>query len=220
MLVDTHVHVVSGNETQFPLQPRTITDEWYRDAPCSIERLLELMDDAGVDAGVPWYAMELLEGRTLRDVGNERWSRSGLMPSNKKSADRNDINYVDSFSGAMAQSRDAAFRVDLATRRRIVGAGRASGAAASSSMLRKASAPVLKSCHASIDGSPQESPAMIVARSPPTVVNAPARALASKQAARSGLGVALQSRAAVELITRSAPRKCRSRSDSAAAVPP
>ncbi|HEY1102365.1 MAG TPA: NADPH-dependent FMN reductase, partial [Burkholderiaceae bacterium] len=29
---------------------------------------------------------------------------TGLMPSNKKSADRNDVNYVGSFSGAMAQS--------------------------------------------------------------------------------------------------------------------
>jgi NAD(P)H dehydrogenase (quinone) len=32
------------------------------------------------------------------------WVGTGLMPSNKKSADRNDINYVGSFSGAMAQS--------------------------------------------------------------------------------------------------------------------
>jgi multimeric flavodoxin WrbA len=32
------------------------------------------------------------------------WVGTGLMPSNKKSAQRNDINYVGSFSGAMAQS--------------------------------------------------------------------------------------------------------------------
>lgn len=32
------------------------------------------------------------------------WVGTGLMPSNKKSADRNDVNYVGSFSGAMAQS--------------------------------------------------------------------------------------------------------------------
>ena len=32
------------------------------------------------------------------------WVGTGLMPSNKKSADRNDVNFVDSFSGAMAQT--------------------------------------------------------------------------------------------------------------------
>lgn len=32
------------------------------------------------------------------------WVGTGLMPSNKKSADRNDINFVGSFAGAMAQS--------------------------------------------------------------------------------------------------------------------
>ena len=32
------------------------------------------------------------------------WVGTGMMPSNKKSAERNDFNYVGSFSGAMAQS--------------------------------------------------------------------------------------------------------------------
>ncbi|WP_347249726.1 flavodoxin family protein [Zoogloea sp.] len=32
------------------------------------------------------------------------WVGTGLMPSNTKAADRNDVNYVGSFSGAMAQS--------------------------------------------------------------------------------------------------------------------
>ncbi|MGV8824138.1 MAG: NADPH-dependent FMN reductase, partial [Methylibium petroleiphilum] len=32
------------------------------------------------------------------------WVGTGLMPSNSKAAGRNDINYVASFSGAMAQS--------------------------------------------------------------------------------------------------------------------
>ena len=31
------------------------------------------------------------------------WVGTGLMPSNSKAAQRNDINYVGSFSGAMAQ---------------------------------------------------------------------------------------------------------------------
>jgi NAD(P)H dehydrogenase (quinone) len=32
------------------------------------------------------------------------WVGTGMMPSNKKSATRNDVNFVGSFSGAMAQS--------------------------------------------------------------------------------------------------------------------
>ncbi len=32
------------------------------------------------------------------------WVGTGLMPSNKKTADRNDVNFLASFSGAMAQS--------------------------------------------------------------------------------------------------------------------
>lgn len=32
------------------------------------------------------------------------WVGTGLMPSNKKSAERNDVNFVGSFAGAMAQS--------------------------------------------------------------------------------------------------------------------
>jgi NAD(P)H dehydrogenase (quinone) len=32
------------------------------------------------------------------------WVGTGMMPSNTKAAQRNDVNYVGSFSGAMAQS--------------------------------------------------------------------------------------------------------------------
>lgn len=52
MLVDTHVHVISPDEARFPLDPGGQTGAWYRDDPCSVERLLELMDSAGVDAAV------------------------------------------------------------------------------------------------------------------------------------------------------------------------
>ena len=52
MLVDTHVHVVSPNEDLFPLDPTGLTDQWYRDDPCSAERLVALMDDAGVNRAV------------------------------------------------------------------------------------------------------------------------------------------------------------------------
>jgi L-fuconolactonase len=51
-LVDTHVHVVSDDEVRYPLQPGGMTGPWYRDDPCSVGRLLDLMDGAGVDAAV------------------------------------------------------------------------------------------------------------------------------------------------------------------------
>jgi L-fuconolactonase len=50
--VDTHVHVVSDDEVRYPLQPSDVTGPWYREHPCSIEALLEKMDDAEVDAAL------------------------------------------------------------------------------------------------------------------------------------------------------------------------
>jgi NAD(P)H dehydrogenase (quinone) len=41
---------------------------------------------------------------TLSQQHSMLWVGTGLMPSNSKAAQRNDINYVASFSGAMAQS--------------------------------------------------------------------------------------------------------------------
>ncbi|MES2887074.1 MAG: flavodoxin family protein [Pseudomonadota bacterium] len=41
---------------------------------------------------------------TLSQQHGMVWVGTGMMPSNKKAADRNDLNYVASFSGAMAQS--------------------------------------------------------------------------------------------------------------------
>jgi L-fuconolactonase len=52
MQIDTHVHVISPDETRFPLDPSGVTGAWYREDPCSVGRLLELMDDARVDAAV------------------------------------------------------------------------------------------------------------------------------------------------------------------------
>jgi predicted TIM-barrel fold metal-dependent hydrolase len=51
-LVDTHVHVVSDDEARYPLDPSGVTAPWYREDPCSIERLLGLLDDAAVRAAV------------------------------------------------------------------------------------------------------------------------------------------------------------------------
>jgi len=45
------------------------------------------------------------------------WVGTGLMPSNSKAADRNDVNYVGSFSGAMAQSPSDASPEEMPARR-------------------------------------------------------------------------------------------------------
>jgi L-fuconolactonase len=50
--VDTHVHVIAEDEARYPLNPSGVTGAWYREDPCSIERLVDLMDVAGVDAAV------------------------------------------------------------------------------------------------------------------------------------------------------------------------
>jgi len=50
--VDTHTHVVCADESAFPLNPSGMTEPWYREEPCSIERLLALMEEAGVDRAV------------------------------------------------------------------------------------------------------------------------------------------------------------------------
>jgi multimeric flavodoxin WrbA len=41
---------------------------------------------------------------TLSQQHSMVWVGTGMMPSNAKAATRNDLNYVGSFSGAMAQS--------------------------------------------------------------------------------------------------------------------
>ena len=50
--VDTHVHVIADDEGRYPLNPSGATGAWYREDPCSIGRLVDLMDVAGVDAAV------------------------------------------------------------------------------------------------------------------------------------------------------------------------
>ncbi len=52
LIVDTHVHVVAEDEERYPLNPSGVTGPWYRDDPCSVERLVGLLDDADVGAAV------------------------------------------------------------------------------------------------------------------------------------------------------------------------
>ena len=49
LVVDTHTHVVSDDEARLPAEPAGTTGPWYREDPCSVERLLSLMDESGVD---------------------------------------------------------------------------------------------------------------------------------------------------------------------------
>ena len=51
-MIDTHTHVVADDEERYPLDPSGMTEPWYRDDPCSVERLLELMDEADVAGAV------------------------------------------------------------------------------------------------------------------------------------------------------------------------
>ena len=47
-LVDCHTHVVSPDQARYPLDPRDLSGEWYRDAPASAEDLVREMDASGV----------------------------------------------------------------------------------------------------------------------------------------------------------------------------
>ena len=51
-LVDTHTHVIAGDETRYPLRPSGVGSDWYREAPCTVEELAALTAGAGVDAAV------------------------------------------------------------------------------------------------------------------------------------------------------------------------
>ena len=52
MIVDSHVHVVAHDQSAYPLSPRPLSGDWYREAPHSAEDLLALMDATGVDRAV------------------------------------------------------------------------------------------------------------------------------------------------------------------------
>jgi predicted TIM-barrel fold metal-dependent hydrolase len=48
VIVDTHVHLVADDQAAYPLSPTPLSGPWYREAPCSAERFVGLMDEAGV----------------------------------------------------------------------------------------------------------------------------------------------------------------------------
>lgn len=66
MIVDSHTHVVAPDETRYPLTPYGLDQgvggerrqaAWFREVPVSGEKLLELMDGAGVAAALLVQAM-------------------------------------------------------------------------------------------------------------------------------------------------------------------
>jgi predicted TIM-barrel fold metal-dependent hydrolase len=52
LIVDTHTHIVAKDEDRYPLSPRPLSGEWYREAPCSAEELGAEMRTCGVDRAV------------------------------------------------------------------------------------------------------------------------------------------------------------------------
>lgn len=52
MIVDTHTHIVSPDRERYPLTPRSLSGEWYLEAPCSADGLIERMRESGVDRAV------------------------------------------------------------------------------------------------------------------------------------------------------------------------
>ncbi len=51
-VVDTHVHVIAEDEAAYPLDPSGATGAWYRDDPCTVERLVRLLDAHDVGSAV------------------------------------------------------------------------------------------------------------------------------------------------------------------------
>lgn len=51
-IVDSHTHVVAPDEQAYPLQPRNLSGAWYRDAPCSADEFVRLLDAEDVAAAV------------------------------------------------------------------------------------------------------------------------------------------------------------------------
>lgn len=75
--VDTHVHVIADDEDRYPLNPSGATGAWYREDPCSVDRLVGLMDHAGVAAAVLVQAISAyrFDNRYTLDAATQRPDR-------------------------------------------------------------------------------------------------------------------------------------------------
>jgi L-fuconolactonase len=51
-MIDTHTHIVADDHHRYPLKPRSLSGEWYLEAPHDASQLLSCMDEAGVAKAV------------------------------------------------------------------------------------------------------------------------------------------------------------------------
>jgi ABC-type transporter lipoprotein component MlaA len=51
-MIDTHTHIVAADEDRYPLTPRSLSGEWYKETPHDAEAFLACMDACGVEAAV------------------------------------------------------------------------------------------------------------------------------------------------------------------------
>ncbi|CAM9703822.1 unnamed protein product [Discosporangium mesarthrocarpum] len=71
-MIDCHTHVVSSDEARYPLHPRDLSGEWYREGPASAEDLLREMDASGVARAI------LVQGVGAYTWKNDYAADSGL----------------------------------------------------------------------------------------------------------------------------------------------
>lgn len=76
-MIDCHTHVVSPDHARYPLQPRDLSGQWYREAPASAEDLAEAMDASGVARAV------LVQG-----VGAYTWKNDYAADAARANAER------------------------------------------------------------------------------------------------------------------------------------
>jgi predicted TIM-barrel fold metal-dependent hydrolase len=51
-LIDTHTHVVSPDHGKYPLNPRSLSGQWYLEGPASADELSEAMTLAGIERAI------------------------------------------------------------------------------------------------------------------------------------------------------------------------
>ena len=71
-MIDTHTHVIGADKQRYPLNPRSLSGEWYLEAPHTVEELAACMDGAGVDAAV------LVQGVGAYTYDNDYAADSGV----------------------------------------------------------------------------------------------------------------------------------------------
>lgn len=52
VIIDTHTHIIASDHDRYPLTPRNLSGEWYKESPHTDAEFLACMDAAGVDKAV------------------------------------------------------------------------------------------------------------------------------------------------------------------------